>query len=127
MKLGLIYSFQVPPGSGATHAQLWKDALREADLAEKLGYDSITLVEHHFLDDVMNPSLLVSAAAIAARTEHVKVGTSCYLLPLHHPIETAAYAAPLDNISQARLIMGVPAAYADPQYTECGMPRTARG
>ncbi len=51
MKFGLIYSFQVPPGSGATHAQLWKDALREADLAEKLGYDSITLVEHHFLDE----------------------------------------------------------------------------
>src|SRR5438552_1972992 len=127
MKFGLIYSFQVPPGSGATHAQLWKDALREADLAEKLGYDSITLVEHHFLDDGMNPSLFVSAAAIAARTEHVKVGTSCYLLPLHHPIETAENAAVLDNISQGRLIMGVAAAYRDEEFKGFGISRAERG
>ena len=29
MKFGLVYSFQVPPGSGITHAQLWKDALKD--------------------------------------------------------------------------------------------------
>ena len=127
MKFGLIYSFQVPPGSGVTHAQLWRDALREAELAEKLGYDSISLVEHHFLEDGMNPSLLVSAAAIAARTEHVKIVTSCYLLPLHHPVETAENAAVLDNISQGRLIMGVAAAYRDEEFSGFGIRREDRG
>ncbi len=127
MKFGLLYSFQVPPGSGMTHAQLWKDALREADLAEKLGYDSISLVEHHFLEDGMNPSLLVSAAAIAARTENVRICTSCYLLPLHHPIETAENAAVLDNISQGRLTMGVAAAYRDEEFNGFGITRDERG
>ncbi len=127
MKFGLVYSFQVPPGSDITHAQLWKDALKEAELAEKLGYDSISLVEHHFLEDGMNPSLLVSAAAIAARTERVRIGTSCYLLPLHHPIETAENAAVLDNISNGRLFLGVAAAYRDEEFNGFGITRDERG
>jgi alkanesulfonate monooxygenase SsuD/methylene tetrahydromethanopterin reductase-like flavin-dependent oxidoreductase (luciferase family) len=127
MKFGVLYSFQVPPGSDVTHAQLWKDALQEVDLAEKLGYDSISLVEHHFVEDGMNPSLLPSAAAIAARTEHMKICTSCYLLPLHHPIETAEDAAVLDNISQGRLILGMAAAYRDEEFKGFGITRDERG
>ena len=127
MKFGLVFSFQAPPGSDITHAQLWRDGLREADLAEKLGYDSITLVEHHFLADGMNPSLFVSAAAIAARTEHLKIGTSCYLLPLHHPIETAENAAVVDNISQGRLIFGAAAAYREEEFQGFGITRDERG
>jgi alkanesulfonate monooxygenase SsuD/methylene tetrahydromethanopterin reductase-like flavin-dependent oxidoreductase (luciferase family) len=127
MKFGLAYSFQVPSGSNVSHAQLWKDALSEAELAEKLGYDSIFLVEHHFIEDGMNPSLLASAAAIAARTERVIVGTSCYLLPLHHPIETAENAAVVDNISNGRLIMGLAAAYRDEEFRGFGITRDERG
>src|SRR5712692_6161168 len=121
MNFGLVYSFQIPAGSSVSHAQLWKDALAEAELAERLGYDSIFLVEHHFLEDGMNPSLLTSAAAIAARTERVRIGTSCYLLPLHHPIETAENAAVVDNISNGRLTMGLAAAYRDEEFSGFGL------
>jgi alkanesulfonate monooxygenase SsuD/methylene tetrahydromethanopterin reductase-like flavin-dependent oxidoreductase (luciferase family) len=127
VKFGLIYSFQAPPGSGASHPELWKDALRQAELAEKLGYDSIGLVEHHFVDDGFNPSLFASAAAIAARTERIRIGTSCYLLPLHHPIETAENAAVVDNISNGRLFMGVAAAYRDEEFNGFGLDRGDRG
>ncbi len=127
LKFGLVYSFQVPSGSSTTHAQLWKEALQEAELAERLGYDSINLVEHHFVNDGFNPSLFASAAALAVKTEHVKIGTSCYLLPLHHPIETAENAAVVDNISQGRLVMGVAAAYRDEEFTGFGLSREERG
>ncbi len=127
MKFGLAYSFQVPAGSNIGHAQLWKDALSEAILAERLGYDSIFLVEHHFLEDGMNPSLLTSAAAFAAVTESIKIGTSCYLLPLHHPIETAENASVVDNISNGRLIMGLAAAYRDEEFKGFGITRDERG
>ena len=127
MKFGVVYSFQRPPGSEVTQAQLFAEGLKEAELAEKLGYDSVFLVEHHFLEDGMNPSLLPTAAAIAARTHSVKVGTSCYLLPLHHPIETAEQAAIVDNISNGRLIMGVAAAYRDEEFKGFGLERSERG
>src|SRR3989475_2156487 len=127
MKFGVVYSFQRPPGSDVTHAQLFSEGLKEAELAERLGYDSVFLVEHHFLEDGMNPSLLPTAAAIAARTHSVKVGTSCYLLPLHHPIETAEQAAIVDNISNGRLIMGVAAAYRDEEFKGFGISRGERG
>ena len=37
MKFGVVYSFQRPPGSDVTHAQLFSEGLKEAELAERLG------------------------------------------------------------------------------------------
>jgi alkanesulfonate monooxygenase SsuD/methylene tetrahydromethanopterin reductase-like flavin-dependent oxidoreductase (luciferase family) len=127
MKFGLAYSFQNPKGSGKTHAELYKEGLRQAELADRLGFDYIVLVEHHFLEDGMNPSLLPTAAAMAARTERVRIATCCYLLSLHHPIETAENAAVVDNISNGRLTLGVAAAYRDEEFRGFGYDRKDRG
>lgn len=127
MKFGVMYSFQNPVGASSTHAELFRDGLRGAELAEKLGYDSVFLLEHHFLEDGMNPSLLPTAAAVAARTEYIRIGTGCYLLTLHHPIETAESAAVVDNISNGRLILGVAAAYRDEEFMGFGFERKDRG
>src|SRR2546425_12735941 len=50
---------------------------------------------------------LVLAAAIAARTTRVRIGTGVSVLPLCHPIRTAEEAATVDQISQGRLDFGV--------------------
>jgi alkanesulfonate monooxygenase SsuD/methylene tetrahydromethanopterin reductase-like flavin-dependent oxidoreductase (luciferase family) len=127
LKFGLLYSFQSPPEIGTPHSQLYQEAFKEAELAEKLGYDSIFLIEHHFLQDGFNPSLMVTAAAFASRTQSIAIGTSCYLLTLHHPIETAENAAVVDNISNGRLILGVAAAYRDEEFRGFGLNRVERG
>ncbi|PYN93106.1 MAG: hypothetical protein DMD91_30905, partial [Candidatus Rokuibacteriota bacterium] len=89
------------------------------EIAETQGLDGVWLAERHLAirrrpTDPMGagiPSIasvpLVLAAAIAARTTRVRIGTGVSVLPLCHPIRTAEEAATVDQISQGRLDFGV--------------------
>jgi alkanesulfonate monooxygenase SsuD/methylene tetrahydromethanopterin reductase-like flavin-dependent oxidoreductase (luciferase family) len=90
MKFGLgPFSMQAPPGSHETHAELYRTMLEQVVIAEEISFDSAWLVEHHFMEDGMCPSLLVTASVMAACTSKLIIGTSMYLLPLHRPVQTA--------------------------------------
>ncbi|MFQ5998512.1 MAG: LLM class flavin-dependent oxidoreductase, partial [Candidatus Bathyarchaeia archaeon] len=85
------------------HQQLYEEFLEEVTLAEKLGYDSVWLSEHHFESQGYCPSILVAAGAAAARTDKVKIGTGALILPLHDPIRVAEDAAVADLFSGGRM------------------------
>src|SRR5919201_416935 len=90
MRLGFgLITCQRPPGERRSDAELYRDAIDVSVLAERLGLDSVWLSEHHFVDDGYMPSLLPVAAAIAARTERVTIGTALLLAPLHDPVRLA--------------------------------------
>lgn len=83
------------------------DSLREAELCDKLGYDAIWLAEHHFDGGCAYVDPVTFAAAIAARTNNVKIGFAVAQMALHHPTRFAEQMALIDNISRGRLIVGV--------------------
>ena len=85
-----------PPKWRAPFDEFYTEELRSIRLVEELGYDTVWLSEHHFAEDGYAPSLLVIAAAVAAVTERVRIGTSVLLLPLHNPIRVAEDAAVVD-------------------------------
>jgi probable F420-dependent oxidoreductase len=127
MKFGIgPFSMQAPPGSGTSHATLYREMLEQVAVAEELGFDSAWLVEHHFMDDGMCPSLLVTAAAMAARTSRITIGTSMYLLPLHRPVQTAEDVAVLDNIAGGRFVFGVATGYRPEEFAGHGEERGGR-
>jgi len=127
MKFGIgPYTLQLPQGSGQTHADIYREMLDQVVMAEELGYDSASLVEHHFQEDGECPSLLPTAAAMAARTSKIKIGTAMYLLPLHRPMQTAEDVAVVDNIANGRFIFGVAAGYRPEEFAGHGEERSGR-
>jgi alkanesulfonate monooxygenase SsuD/methylene tetrahydromethanopterin reductase-like flavin-dependent oxidoreductase (luciferase family) len=65
---------------------------------------------------------LVLAAALAARTTRVRIGTGVSVLPLCHPIRTAEEAATVDQISKGRLDFGVGRSGFPRAYSGYGIP-----
>ena len=102
MNFGLLMAFRNPPPTKTPFTEIYRKHLDLAVEAEELGYDSIWLTEHHFVDDGYSPSLLPIAAAIAARTKKIRIGTFVILLPLHNPIRIAEDAATVDILSNGR-------------------------
>ncbi|SNQ45821.1 Monooxygenase [Frankia canadensis] len=67
-------------------------------------------------DDDYIAAPLTYAAAIAARTSRVRIGTAIVIAPLHHPAEIAEQAAMVDLVSNGRLDLGIGAGYRVPEY-----------
>jgi alkanesulfonate monooxygenase SsuD/methylene tetrahydromethanopterin reductase-like flavin-dependent oxidoreductase (luciferase family) len=80
--------------------------LAEVELAEELGFDTVWLQEHHFGGECAYADPLVFGAAVAARTERIKIGFAVIQMALHHPVRLAEQTALLDNLSHGRLIVG---------------------
>ena len=60
-----------------------RDMLDQAVLADKLGFESVSMTEHHLINCLMMPAPLQFAVKIAAHTQNVKIITSVVVLPLH--------------------------------------------
>src|SRR5581483_9884034 len=72
--------------------------------------------EHQLFDDGYLPQPLTLAAAVAARTRSVRIGTGIVIAPLHHPVEVAEQAAIVDIISAGRVDIGLGAGYRVPEF-----------
>ena len=122
MKFGVgLFSMQTHPDTKASHSQLYSGALRQTQLAEDSGFDSVWLSEHHFLEDGYCPSPLAMAAAMAAVTSTIRIGTAALILPLHNPLRIAEDAAVADNISGGRFDLGVAIGYRKEEFDGFGL------
>lgn len=98
-----------------------------APLAEKWGYDGITVAGSMVgMGGGYDPFIVLSQAA--AHTEHLLLSTSVLLLPLVHPILLAQQVATLDNLSQGRFILGAGiGGERSIQFQNLGIPLSERG
>ncbi|MBI3328008.1 MAG: LLM class flavin-dependent oxidoreductase, partial [Nitrospinae bacterium] len=110
LRFGLFGDTCAPP-RGEHADQRVEELLQEAQLAERVGFDSLLIGEHHQQAFGLLPSPFLVDTAIALRTERLRVGTGVLLLPLYHPVHVAEDAATLDVISKGRLILGVGQGY----------------
>jgi alkanesulfonate monooxygenase SsuD/methylene tetrahydromethanopterin reductase-like flavin-dependent oxidoreductase (luciferase family) len=106
MEFGMFHEFQRLPG--ASDAAAFADSFAQVDAAERMGLDAMWLAELHFNPErSVLASPLILAAAIAARTTRMKIGTAVQVLPLCHPLRLAEEIATIDHLANGRLIFGV--------------------
>src|SRR5919106_3775511 len=100
VQVGLgLFTAQLPPGTSRTFQQEYREIVDLVRLAETIGFDSAWVSEHHGSSDGYMPSLLPALAALAAATDHIKLGTGVLLTPFHQPLRLAEDAATVDLIS----------------------------
>jgi alkanesulfonate monooxygenase SsuD/methylene tetrahydromethanopterin reductase-like flavin-dependent oxidoreductase (luciferase family) len=109
MKFSLFYEIQVPRpwDEGKEHAA-FKEALEQIELADKVGFDGVWEVEHHFTEEYSHssaPEVVLSAAA--ARTKRIRIGHGIAQLTTNPPQRIAERVSTLDHISDGRVNLGL--------------------
>lgn len=87
--------------------RLYSDMLEQAVLADQLGFDAVSITEHHLINILMMPAPLQFAVKIADATERVKIMTSVVVLPLHDMRVYAGEVVCADIFTEGRLMLGV--------------------
>ena len=105
MRFGTYYFLQAPPS--VAHPDVVRHEIEQMTWTEELGFDSVWLTEHHFIDYGLSVSPAVLAAAAAMRTRRVRIGLAAAILPFHDPVRLAEELAIVDILSEARLDVGV--------------------
>ena len=126
MKVGVWFDLRNPPGWRQDPARLAAFTLELCEEAELLGADSLWFSEHHGFEDGYLSQPLTFAAAAAARTTRVRLGTGILVAPLRKTAQLAEEAAVVDLISGGRLELGLGAGYRVPEFELFGTDFTAR-
>ncbi|MEO7476147.1 MAG: LLM class flavin-dependent oxidoreductase [Gemmatimonadales bacterium] len=90
-----------PDGRLQPQARVLRDVLAEAELADRVGVDFIGVGEHHRPDFAISaPEVLL--AAIATRTERIRLGTAVTVLSTDDPVRVYERFSTLDAVSNGR-------------------------
>ncbi len=96
--------------------------LLEVDFAERHGFESVWVTEHHFsgYGSIGVPS--VYAAGIAQRTKRIRIGYAVAVVPLHHPLRLAEEISWVDHLSEGRVAVGVGPGFSPFEFGGFGVP-----
>ena len=127
MKFDIWYDFRNPEAWHRDPQSLYSETLDQISWADNLGFSGVWLSEHHFTDEGYLPAMMPMLAAMAMRTEKMRLGTAVLLAPMHHPLKLAEEAAVVDLLSGGRLELGVAPGYRVSEFANLGVAKSERG
>lgn len=90
-----------------TEAESLGSTIARARRAEKLGYRRFWVAEHHGVPGITGSAPTVLMAALAAQTEHIRIGSGGVMLPNHQPLVVAEQVSTLEALWPGRIDLGV--------------------
>jgi len=107
----------------AVHARV----TAEIEAADRLGYDTAWVAEHHFSNQYgIMPDLFAYMGYLAARTSRVRLGTAVVTLPLFEPVRVVENMAFIDILSGGRVTLGLGSGYRPYEFEGFGRDFDAR-
>jgi alkanesulfonate monooxygenase SsuD/methylene tetrahydromethanopterin reductase-like flavin-dependent oxidoreductase (luciferase family) len=99
----------VPPDAYDREAGVrsYRGMIERLQYVEELGFDWVSVAEHHYSPHRLTPTPVVSAAHIAARSKKIKIAVLGPIVSQSNPVQVAEELAMLDTLSNGRLIVGM--------------------
>lgn len=120
------FSMSLPVLRDLSSPDPYRQTYELAAIAEECGFDTVTTGHHHFQPGLMSDPLTF-LAAVAARTDVLRVGTGIFQLPVHNPVRVAEQVATIDQMSGGRISLGVGMGWWPLEYEAHGSVFRQRG
>lgn len=105
------------------HARnMYRDMIDEAKLAEGLGFVSLTIPEHHFINYLVHPSPLLTAVKVADATKKIPIISAVLVLPFYDVRRLAGEIAQADCLTEGRIELGVGRGAFRYEFDKFGVP-----
>jgi alkanesulfonate monooxygenase SsuD/methylene tetrahydromethanopterin reductase-like flavin-dependent oxidoreductase (luciferase family) len=106
MRFGIYAETQCPQEK--SHYDLTWEIVRQMIHADAVGFDSYSVIEHHFFPQFgISANPLAMFVAAAQHTQRIRFRTLCHTLPLHNPLILAGAIAEADLLTHGRLECGL--------------------
>jgi alkanesulfonate monooxygenase SsuD/methylene tetrahydromethanopterin reductase-like flavin-dependent oxidoreductase (luciferase family) len=115
------------PDFGTDRTRLYREMLEMVSWGDRHGFTHVRISEHHGVADGYLPAPLIAAAAVAARTERLRIVIAALVLTLHNPVTVAEQIAVLDHLSGGRLDVTLAAGYVPSELAMFGVDPRQRG
>src|SRR5690242_1299352 len=90
-----------------TGAEAYRQMVDRVLLVEELGFDWVSVSEHHYSPRILTPVPVVSASYLAARVDKIKIALLGPIVPVSNPIRIAEELAMLDTLAPGRIVVGL--------------------
>jgi alkanesulfonate monooxygenase SsuD/methylene tetrahydromethanopterin reductase-like flavin-dependent oxidoreductase (luciferase family) len=107
---GVDFGFYLPcywPDTSYPAQHMYRETVEEARHAEDLGFVSVSIPEHHFINYLTHPSPLLTAVRVAAETKRIPIITACLVLPFYDIRRLAGEIAQADCLTNGRIELGL--------------------
>ena len=121
----MLFSIQLSadyPSKDYGGDRVYSDMLDQAVMADQLGFDAVSITEHHLMNCLMMPAPLQFAVKIATMTTNIQIMTSIVVLPLHDMRVYAGEVVCADIFTEGRLLLGVGRGAFEYEMERFGVP-----